>query len=107
MNEFRAFEYHIGVIKRGKGRTVAKSPYTPKEVGEMLGFSAATIRLMVANDPGVHRVQGPGGRITSKIPEAVVTRLRARLMHDTLKPVVASRVPRRVVFLRDGHSRVA
>ena len=107
MTRYRAFEYHIGFIKRGGGRKVAIAPYTPREVGAILGFSAPTIRAMIADDPGVHRVAGPGGKVTSKIPEEVVSRLRARLMHHTLKPVIAARVPRRIVFLSDRLRRVA
>jgi hypothetical protein len=105
---YRAFEYHQGFIKRAKGtRTVPVAPYTPKEVAVMLGFSAATIRAMIKDDPGVHRVVGPNGKVTSKIPEEVVSRFRARLVRDTLKPVIAPQVPRRVVFLSDRHRRVA
>ncbi len=107
-NQYRAFEYYQGFIKRGRGtRAVAVAPYTPKEVGAILGFSAATIRAMIADEPGVLRVVGPSGKVTSRIPEEVVSRLRSRLMRDTLKPVIAPRVPRRVVFLSDRHRRVA
>ena len=107
-NEYQAFEYHQGFRKRGTGtRAVPVAPYTPREVGTMLGLSAATIRAMVADDPGAIRVVGPGGKVTSKLPEEVVLRLRARLMRDTLKPFVAPRVPRAVVFLRDRDRRVA
>lgn len=88
-------------------RSIPVSPYTPREVGAMLGLGAATIRAMVADDPGVIRVVGPGGKITRKIPEEVVSRLRARLMRNTLKPIIAPRVPRRIEFLRDRHRRVA
>jgi hypothetical protein len=56
-NEYQGFEYAQGFRKRGMGtRAVPVPPYTPKEVGVMLGFSAATIRAMVADDPAVHRL---------------------------------------------------
>jgi hypothetical protein len=107
-NEFQAFEYHQGFRKRGTGtRAIPVAPYSPREVGTMLGFSAATIRGMIANDPAVHRLTGPAGKITYKIPEDVVSRLRARLMRDTLKPKIAARVPKVVVILRDPRRRVA
>jgi hypothetical protein len=107
MTQYRAFEYSQGFIKRGPGRKVPVSPYTPKEVGAMLGFNAATIRAYVADDPGVHRVVGPGGRVTLRIPDEVVSRLRARLQRHQGKPVVPARVPKRVIFLGNRHAAVA
>jgi hypothetical protein len=107
-NKYQAFEYAQGFRKRGTGtRAVPVAPYTPREVGAMLGLSPATIRMMVADDPGVIRVVGPGGKVTSKIPEEVVSRLRARLMGNTFKPVIAARVPKVVEFLGNRRSRVA
>jgi hypothetical protein len=107
-NEFQAYEYYVGFRKRGRGtRAVPVAPYTPKEVSAMLGFSAATIRAMIADDPGVLRAVGPGGKVTSKIPEEVVSRLRARLMRNTFKPVIAARVPKVVKFLGNRRRRVA
>jgi hypothetical protein len=101
-NEFQAFEYFIKYRKRGAGtRAIPVAPYTPKEVGTLLGFSAATIRGMISDDPGVIRVVGPGGRVTSKIPEEVVLRLRQRLTQKPLKPQLALRNPRSIVLLRD------
>lgn len=106
-NTYQAFEYHQGFRKRGTGtRAVPVAPYSPREVGAMLGFSAATIRAMVAGDPAVHRLVS-AGKTTYKIPEETVSRLRARLMRDTLKPSIAPRIKRTVVFLRDRHRRVA
>ncbi len=105
--DYRAFEYAFGHIKRGGGRKVAVSPYTPREIGALLGLSAATIRAMTADDPGVLRVTGPGGRVTSKIPEETVSRLRARLQRHEGKPVVPARVPKRVIFLGNRHAAVA
>ena len=107
-NTYQAFEYHQKFRKRGTGvRAVPVAPYAPREVGTLLGYSAATIRAMVADDPSVHRKVGPGGKVTMKIPEETVLRLRARLVRNTLQPKVAPRVPRRVVSLRDLHTRVA
>lgn len=112
-NEFQAFEYHIAVRKRATGtRAVPVAPYSPREVGTMLGFSAATIRGMIANDPAIHRLVGPGGKTTFKIPEEVVSRLRARLSApalkgDQFKPFVPLRVPGRVILPRDRHRRMA
>ena len=107
-NEYQAFEYHIGFRKLGTStRTVPVAPYTPKEVGAILSLSAATIRAMVADDPGVIRVIGPGGKVTRKLPEEVVSRLRQRLTQKPLKPQLARRGVRRVVFLRDRNRGVA
>ena len=87
--------------------------YTPKELAALWGFSPATIRNLVRDEPGVLRLEGMGrahGRrsyTTFSIPESVALRLHERLAQQPLKAQLPRRDPRRVVFLRDRDRRVA
>ncbi len=110
-SNYRAYEYFAGFIVRGGARTVAVPPYNAREVGTLLGLSAATVRKYVQHDPGVLRVSGgPGGRVSLRIPEEAVLRLKARLSAFQGNPgqsVVPARVPGRVKLLRNANVRVA
>jgi hypothetical protein len=87
--------------------------YTPKELAALWGFSPATIRNLIRDEPGVLRLEGMGqshGRrsyTTYSIPESVALRVHERLAQKPLKAQLPRRDPRRVVFLRNRDRRVA
>ena len=87
--------------------------YTPAELATMWRLSPATIRKLVRNEPGVLKLQGEGcthgkrAYTTFSIPESVALRLHERLTQEPLQTQLPRRDPRRVVFLRDRHRRVA
>ena len=87
--------------------------YSPKELAALWGFSPATIRNLFRDEPGVLRLEGVGqshgkrSYTTFSIPESVALRVRERLAQQSFKTQFTRRDPRRVVFLRDRHRRVA
>ena len=87
--------------------------YTPSELAAMWRLSPATIRKLVRNEPGVLKLQGDGSAhgkrsyTTFSIPESVALRVHERLAQEPLQTQLPRRDPRRVVFLRNRHRRVA
>jgi hypothetical protein len=87
--------------------------YTPAELAAMWHLSPATIRKLVRNEPGVLKLQGDGSAhgkrsyTTFSIPESVALRVHERLAQQPLQTQLPRRDPRRVVFLRNRHRRVA
>ena len=87
--------------------------YTPTELAIMWHLSPATIRKIIRNEPGVLKLQGTGtacgkrSYTTFSIPESVALRIHERLTQQPLQAQLPRRNPRRVVFLRDRHGRVA
>jgi hypothetical protein len=79
----------------------------------MWGFSAATWRRLIQDEPDVLRLQGLGptagkrGYCTYSVPASVALRLYQRLREQPFKTVTASRHPRRVVLLRNTDRRVS
>ena len=87
--------------------------FVPKELAKMWAFSAATIRKLIKNEPGVLKLDGLGGSVgkrpytTYSIPESVANRIYQRLGQKPLKTQLPRRNPRSVVFLRDRNRAVA
>ncbi len=87
--------------------------YTPAECAENWGFSAATWRRLIQDEPDVLRLQGLGptagkrGYTTYSVPASVAARIYQRLSYKPLKLALPSRNPRTVKFLRDRNRRVS
>jgi hypothetical protein len=83
------------------------------ELASMWRLSPATIRKLVRNEPGVLKLEGVGSAYgkrsytTFSIPESVALRIHERLTQQPLQTQLPRRNPRRVVFLRNSHGRVA
>lgn len=86
--------------------------YSPAELGARWGFSAGTIRRLIADEQGVLRLQGVGesaGRrkyTTYSIPASVARRLHERLSHKLLQTQLPGRAPRSIVRLGYGNGGV-
>ena len=101
-------------FERPAARALAEERYySPAELAAMWNFSAATIRKLFRNEPGVLKLEGMGSACgkrsytTFSIPESAALRVRERLAQEPFKAEFPRRNPRRVVFLRDRNRRVA
>jgi hypothetical protein len=87
--------------------------FSPIELSRRWGYSAATVRRLIADEQGVLRLQGLGPTAgkrpytTYSVPESVAARIYQRLSDKPLQVALPRRNPRRVVFLRDSNRRVS
>jgi hypothetical protein len=87
--------------------------YKPAVLAAKWGFSAGTIRRLIADELGVLRLQGIGesaGRrkyTTYSVPASVAARLYERLANKPFKVALPRRNARTVKFLRDRNARVS
>ena len=86
--------------------------FSPAELAANWGYSAATWRRLIQDEPGVLRLQGMGAAgkrtyTTYSVPASVAARIYQRLRDKPLKLALPSRNPRTVVLLRDRNRRVS
>jgi hypothetical protein len=92
-----------------------KQWYTVQETSVLIGWSEKKTRQLLANDPDIQKLAGPGAfggtakrrYVTLRVPVSSIERIRQQLTQPAPRPVIFARQPRIIRKLQRSNKKAA